>query len=417
MGYELSLARSILHSNERGQRRVSKPAIRIATLGVAIGMAVMIIAVAVVVGFKSTIRNKVVGISSHIQVENLLTTNNSSDPYPIVVSDSLMKSWQKVPGIEHAQRITLTRGILKTDDDFLGVCFKGIAEEYDTTFLHANLVEGSIPHFSSEKSSNKLLLSQEMSRRLHLKTGDKIMSYFISRGTVRMRKFTISGIYCTNMVKYDQIFCFTDLSTCRRLNDWEGDMCSGAEIQCEQYDSIIPHTETLAAVMKGEVDEYGQTYSIRSIFDTNPQIFAWLDLLDLNVWIILGLMLCVAVFTMVSGLLIIILERTQLIGTLKALGARNMSVQRLFLWFGIFIIGRGILLGDIIAVALAYVQDKFGIITLDPQTYYVETVPVQLNWMHLLLINAGTLAVSAFVLIVPSMLVSHISPAKSIRFE
>lgn len=414
MNLGLFIARRIFW-NRDGERKVSRPAIRIATLGVAIGLAVMIISVAVVIGFKHTIQEKVTGLSTHMQIENYLSAN-STDPYPIIIDKEVMSKASKVKGVKHVQRFALTQGLLKTDEDFLGVCFKGIAQEYDTTFISSNLVEGGIPHFGGDASKYQLVISKYMAQKLHLKVGDRVMAYFVGND-VRMRKFTVSGIYCSNMTKYDQLYCYTNLSTCVKLNEWEENMCTGAEITATAYDSINITANRVKRIIDGEVDEFGQTYSLRTIFEINPQIFSWLSLLDLNVWIILGLMICVASVTMISGLLIIILERTQMIGTLKAMGARNTSVQRIFLWFAVFIIGRGLILGNIIAIALVWAQQKWEIVTLDPQTYYVEAVPMEINVLYTFIINIATLVLSTLILIIPSYLVSHIHPAQSMRYE
>lgn len=414
MNLGLFIARRIFWNGD-GERKVSRPAIRIATLGVAIGLAVMIVSVAVVIGFKHTIQDKVTGLSTHMQIENYLSAN-STDPYPIVIDKDVMMKASKVRGVDHVQRYALTQGLLKTNEDFLGVCFKGIAEEYDTTFLSKNMVEGSIPRFGTDENKYKLLISKYMAQKLQLKVGDGVMAYFMG-SDVRMRKFTVSGIYCSHMTKYDELYCYTSLGTCVRLNEWEEGMCTAAEITVTSYDSIDITAKRVKRIIDGEVDQYGQTYSLRTIFEISPQVFSWLSLLDLNVWIILGLMICVASVTMISGLLIIILERTQMIGTLKAMGARNGSVQRIFLWFAVLIIGRGLILGNVIALALVWAQERWQLVTLDPQTYYVEAVPMEINVLYTIIINIATLILSTLILIIPSYLVSHIHPAQSMRYE
>lgn len=382
----------------------------------AIGLAVMIVTVSVVLGFKHTIRNKVIGFGGHIQISNFLTMQNSA-PYPICINDSMMNVLKSIEGIKHAERYALTQGILKTDSDFLGIGFKGIAQEYDTLFLHENLVEGSIPSFSDKKSRYKLLISKMTADKLKLNCGDKVFAYFISNNDVRARKFTVVSIYQTNMTQFDQNLCFTDLVSVRKINGWLEGQCSGAELAVGNFDNINGISQNVINKINRTSDKYGDTFTSQTIYETYPQIFSWLELLDINVWIIIALMICVAGFTMVSGLLIIILERTRMIGVLKALGATNADVRKVFLWFSVFIIGRGMVFGNIVGLGIVILQAKFGLITLDPLTYYVSTAPMEINIPLILLLNIATLAISVFVLIAPSYLVSHIQPAKSMRYE
>lgn len=411
----LFLARKIYGSDDKNQK-VSKPAIRIATLGVAIGLAVMIITVGVVYGFKHSIRDKAIGFGSHIQVENFMSMQ-SGDPYPICMDDSLINVLKNINGINHVGRYTQTQGILKTDSDFLGIVFKGIGEEYDTQFLAQNIIEGEMPKFSARKSSNKILVSKTIADKLHLKTGDRLFAYFVCTDDVRVRRFTVSGIYETNMSHFDQVICIADLYTTNKLNGWEPNQCSGAEIEVSDFTKLDQVAQEMVEKVNRTTDHNGETLSTQTIFEAYPQIFTWLDLLDINVWIILALMTCVAGFTMISGLLIIILERTQMIGILKALGARNSTVRHTFLWFATFIITRGLLLGNIIGIGLLLLQKYTGVVTLDPKTYYVSEVPVEINIPIFLAINAATLAISVMVLVAPSYLVAHIQPSKSMRYE
>lgn len=415
MNLPLYLSRKIYGKGDSRQK-VSRPAIRIATLGVAVGMAVMILSVSVVFGFKHTIRDKVVGFGGHIQVANFMT-QQSSESYPIVVGDSLLKVLNGIPGITHSERFSMTQGILKTEKDFLGVVLKGVAEEWDSTFIHKNLKEGYIPKFSDKRSSNDILISQSIANKLNLKCGERIFAYFINDEGARTRRFRICGIYETNLSQFDDITCFVDLYTSVKLNGWESDQVLGAELVTDDFSKLDLTEDNVVNKVNRTVDKYGSTYSSKTIKELNPPIFAWLDLLDLNVWIILALMVLVASVTIISGLLIIILERTGMIGTLKALGARNSVIRRTFLWFGIFITGKGILLGDIIALVMIFAQKQWGIVQLDPHTYYVSTVPVEINIPLFVLINLATLLISVFVLVIPSYLISHINPAKTIRFE
>ena len=415
MNLPLFIARRI-YGTEDARRQVSRPAIRIATLGVAIGVAVMIVTVCVVLGFKHTIRDKVVGFGSHIQIQNFMSQQTAS-PAPISISDSLLNQLRQMPGVRHVECYALTQGILKTDNDFLGVGFKGIGSDYDLTFLKKHLVEGEMPVFSSDKSNNQLLISRMMADKLRLKAGDRIYAYFIAEDNVRARKFTIKGIYETHMNQFDQSICFTDLPTSVKLNSWEPDQCSGAEVLVEDFDRLEETAQYIVKDVNRKTDRYGEIITSQTIYEAYPHVFQWLSLLDINVWIIFALMVAVAGFTMVSGLLIIILERTQMIGILKALGMRNSTVRHTFLWFAVFIIGRGLILGNIIGLGLVLLQQYTGIIHLDPASYYVDTAPMELNIPIILLLNVATLLICVFVLIAPSYLVSHIHPARSMRYE
>lgn len=415
MNLPLFIARKIYGSREAGTK-VSRPAIRIATAGVAIGLAVMIITVSVVIGFKHTIRDKVVGFGSHIKIENFLSMQ-TTDSYPVCISDSMMKVLRGTGGVTVAERYTITQGILKTDSDFLGISFKGVDGGYDTTFLHANIVDGKIPAFSGTKGGGRILISRITANKLGLKTNDRVFAYFISNDDVRVRRFTVSGIYDTGMTQFDNSLCFTDIYTTTKLNAWEPDMCSGAELKVTDFDRLEETARLVEGHVNKTVDKYGGTLTSQTIYEAYPQIFTWLDLLDINVWIILALMTCVAGFTMVSGLLIIILERTQMIGVMKALGASDNVVRRTFLWFAVFIIGRGLLWGDIIGIGLVVLQMYTGVVSLDPSIYYVSTAPMEIDLTLILLINAATLFISVAVLIGPSYLISHIHPAKSMRYE
>lgn len=415
MNFPLFIARKI-YSDKGDKRKVSRPAMQIATLGVAIGLAVMIVTVSVVLGFKHTIRDKVIGFGSHIQLENMMLISTQLE-----LTDSATDLLGHMAGVKHIQRFATAQGILKTDSDFLGVAFKGVGEDYDTTFLSEHIIDGKMPLFSSTKSSNKLLISKVTADKLQLNAGDRIFAYFITNEGVKARRFTVEGVYQTNMTKFDQALCFTDIYTTRKLNGWDStSLYSGAEMTVEDIQLLEPIAYDVAQQVKiinADISDPLETIESKTIHEAYPQIFTWLQLLDLNVWIILVLMVCVAGFTMISGLLIIILERTQMIGILKALGARNKTIRHTFLWFATFIIGRGLLFGNVIGIAIVLLQQHFSIITLDPATYYVKEAPMELNIPVIVALNIATLLTSLFVLIAPSYLISFIRPAKSMRYE
>ena len=415
MNWKLFVAQRIYRSRE-GEKEVSKPAVLIARWGIAIGLAVMIVAVAVVVGFKHEVRDKVVGIGSDIAITNF-DAQKSYETMPIAAGDSLMEALRAQQGVKHVQRYSTKPGMIMTDDNFLGMVLKGVSQEYDWTFLRKHLQEGEIPVFSDSASTNRTLISRTIANKLHLKLGDKLYTYYISGDNVRARRLEVAGIYQTNFSIYDDMFLLTDLYTVNRLNAWQKDQVSGIELEVTdpaQLEAIKEGIRTQVDMVK---DKYGGTYYTQSVEEQNPQIFACLDLLDMNVWVILILMTGVAGFTMISGLLIIILERTNMIGVLKALGADNLAIRKVFLSFSVFLIGKGMLWGNVIGLAFVGVQSFFRPFKLDPTTYYVDSVPVEFNVWWWVLLNVCTLVVSVLMLVGPSYLIAHIHPAKSIRFE
>jgi len=415
MNWKLFVAQRIYRSKE-GKKEVSRPAVLIARWGITVGLSVMIMAVAVVVGFKHEVRDKVVGIGSDIAITNF-DVQKSYETIPIVAGDSLMEVLQRMQGVKHAQRYSTKPGMIMTDENFLGMVLKGVSQEYDWTFLKKHLQEGEIPAFSDSASTNRTLISRTIANKLHLKLGDKLYTYYISGENVRARRLEVAGIYQTNFSIYDDLFLLTDLYTVNRLNAWQKDQVSGIELEVTDYALLETTKETLQGELDMMKDRYGGTYYTQTVEEQNPQIFAWLDLLDLNVWVILILMTGVAGFTMISGLLIIILERTNMIGVLKALGADNFSIRKVFLSFSVFLIGRGMLWGNVIGLAFVGIQSFFRPFKLDPATYYVDSVPVEFNVWWWVLLNVCTLVVSVLMLVGPSYLIAHIHPAKSIRFE
>ena len=415
MDWKLFVARRIYRSKE-GNKEVSKPAVLIAIWGIAVGLAVMILSVAVVVGFKHEVRGKVVGLGSDITVTNF-DAQKSYETVPVVAGDSLLDVLRTAEGVKHVQRYSTKPGMIMTDDNFLGMVLKGVASEYDWTFLKKHLLEGEIPAFSDTASTNRTLISRTIANKLRVQTGDKLYTYYIEGENVRARRLEIAGIYQTNFTLYDDLFLITDLYTVNRLNSWKPDQVSGVELEVTDYELLETVKEIVREQVDMQTDRYGNTYYTQTVVDSNPQIFAWLDLLDMNVWVILILMTGVAGFTMISGLLIIILERTNMIGVLKALGADNLAIRKVFLSFSVFLIGRGMLWGNIIGLTFVGIQSYFRIFKLDPTTYYVDCVPVEFNLWWWLLLNVCTLIVSVLMLIGPSYLITRIHPAKSIRFE
>ena len=413
MNYEFYIAKRIHF--QQGKKNVSRPAVRIATIGIALGLAVMLIAIAVVIGFKQEVRNKTIGFGGHIQITNF-DNNNTYEMNPIKADNALIKKISSIEGVRHVQRFATKPGIIKTDTEFQGIVIKGIDAGFDWKFFKSNLVEGKIIDLSGTAPVNQVVLSKYLANLLGLKLGDSFYTYFI-QDQVRARKFKIVGIYSTNFIDYDKLFVLADMRQVQALNDWKSDSFSGLEVLISDFNQLDAISDAVYDVTGNKFNKEGQTYSTQTIKQLNPQIFSWLELLDTNVWVILILMLSVAGFNMISGLLILILERTNMIGILKSLGATNWSIRKIFLYHSFFLIGKGMLWGNLIGLSLCAIQYFTGIIPLDAESYYVATVPITFNWLYILLLNAGTLFASILMMIGPSYLITKITPAKIIRYE
>ncbi len=406
-------SRLFRHSDD--VKRVSKPAIRIATLGVAVGVAIMLLSTGVVLAFQSEIKNKVLGFGSHIQVINY-DSQNAEQYKPIVFNQETFSVLDSVPGAQTVSPFCIKPGMLKTDSTFRGVMFKGVGERYDYSFFRNHLVDGEISSFPDTSNTGKLVISQSLSKQMSLKVGSDVYAYFFE-DRVKARKFKVSAIYCTNLTDFDNKLVFTDVSTVQKLLGFDTYQYSGAEIWLNDFNQLPEASSYIINKVNRTQDPYGAYYTSMNIYEMYPQIFAWLQLLNLDVWVILILMVCVAGVTMISGLLIIILERTNFIGILKALGASNARMRHIFLYFSFFVILRGMIYGNILAFAIIFIQQQWHLIHLDPTVYYVEAVPVTIDWAFFAIINVATLIICVLALVVPSYLISNIHPARSIRFE
>ena len=376
----------------------------------------MVISVSVVLGFKYEVQRKVTGIGSHIQVVNYQSLYDT-ESQPIVISDKLLQHIRRIPGVTSAQRFCTKTGMLKTDDSFQGVMFKGIDADYDLSFLRSSLVDGEIAKpFSATQSTGSLVVSRMLAQQLHLQVGSRVYAYFFD-DNLRARRFTVSAIYETNLTEYDSRLVFCDMHTVHRLLGYEADQSSGADVNLVDMEHLPAASERVMRMVNHQQDRYGSPYSSPTIRDQYSHIFAWLDLLDMNVIVILVLMLAVAGFTTISGLLIIILERTQFIGIMKALGAANRPLRHVFLWYALMLVGRGLVVGNVLGIAFCLLQQHLGLIHLDAATYYVDSVPVLLSWPWVIAINVITLLLSTLALLLPTLLVSRIRPARAIRWE
>ena len=411
MNIELFLAKRLYGTRKAG-RRISRPAVAIAQWGVAVGTLVMFVSICIIVGFKQQIRDKIIGFGGHVQVMNYEALSNGETP---VKADSLLveELWA-VDGVKHLQPFVVKPGMLVGNDEYEGIMLKGVGDGYDLSFIKDNMVEGELPVWSNETPSNAVVLSKSTANKLKLGVGDKINIYFLQDG-VKARRMSVVAIYETHLEELDNIMALTDMYTVRRLNGWESDEVSGLEINISDNQD----KERVGMEINAVVENYnllGYSCSAMSIEELYPSLFAWLSVLDQTVWLILVLVLFIAGFTTVSGLLILILEKSNFIGVMKAVGARDVSIARVFLYYSCFIIGKGILWGNLVAVLLCLMQQQFHIVALDPSMYYMNFVPIEFTWL-LVPMNIGIFVLSVLMLILPSMFISRIDPTKAIKFE
>jgi len=413
MSLESFIARRLFfQKNESGKK--SGTSVRIAVIGITVGLAVMLVAMAVVLGFKREVRDKIIGVGSHIQITSYYS-NYTFEMSPVSVPDSMIRRLDSIPGVRHVQCLFTKPGVIKTKNDFQAVVFKGADEGFDKTFLSDCIIDGKFPDYS--KPSNEVMIPEYISKLLNLRIGDSFLAYFVREEAISARKFTISGIFNTHFSGFDKLFIIADSRHIQRLNDWDSDQAGGVEIFFKSMDNFDKTEEYVFETMSKIASENNEIYYLRNLFELNPDLFGWLDLLDMNVLLILLLMIFVSGFNIISGLLILILERTNMIGILKALGANNRKVRKLFILYSTFLIGRGIIWGNVIGLSCCLIQKYFHIIKLDPSIYYVDAVPIELKIWYVIALNVGTILVSLAVVMIPSALISRIHPVKAIRFE
>ncbi|MCD4772150.1 MAG: FtsX-like permease family protein, partial [Bacteroidales bacterium] len=408
MNTELFIARHILSKNKDN---FSRPIVKIAIISIALGLAVMIIAVAIVTGFQFEIREKVIGFGSHIQISNY-DYNKSFEDSPISKKQSFYPYIDTIEGIRHIQVFANKAGIIKTKEQIQGVVLKGVGADYDWSFFGDKIVSGEGFIVNDSVKTDNVIISRTLSKLLKLKNGDDLRMYFVSGSgsQPRGRKFSIKGIYETELEEFDKLYVICDIKHIQKLNRWTDEQIGGFEVLLDDFDEL----EKFSNVIYNEI---GYDLNAKTIKETNPQIFEWLGLQDMNVVIILVLMALVAGITMISTLLILILERTNMIGILKALGSRDASIRKIFLYNASYIVGRGLLWGNIIGIGLCLLQDYFQLITLNQESYYVSFVPVNLSLLSIIILNAGTFLVCLIMLIIPSLIITRISPVKAIRFS
>lgn len=407
MSYERYIAGKILRG-KTGMSRFSNPVIQISIAGIALGVAVMIVAVMVVTGFRDEITKKVIGFGAHIRINNF-DSNNSYEESPVSINSPFLESLKNNPSVDHVQEYATKAGIIKTDQEIEGIVLKGISGNYNWDFFRSKMISGKVPDQGDSLHAGEVFISKKTSLKLSLTTGDDVVVYFIEQPP-RIRKLKVAGVYETGLDEFDNIYVFCNISVIRKLNNWDADQAGGIELLLKDFSK-------LEAVNDEVYNTAGYQYYTQSIKEQYPQIFHWLDLQNVNVLIIITLILLIAGISMISTLLIIILENSNLIGVLKTMGATDRSIRRIFIYIAMPVIGGGILAGNIFGITLCLLQLNFGIITLPQESYYVSTVPVNFSITHLLLINGGTILACFFMLIGPSMVVARISPSRVLRYD
>lgn len=414
MNTEFFIAKRLM-TGKGGGNKISRPIISVAVVGIALGLSVMIISVSIVQGFKNEIRNKVFGFGSHIQIVNY-DSNYSYETNPINKNHDFVRQIKKIDGISHIQVYATKPGIIKTSNNVQGVILKGVDKDFNWSFFDNYMVSGKHFLLTDTAKCNDVVISKKLGDLLNLKVGDNLPMYFI-QDPPRMRKFKISGIYQTYLEEFDKMFVLADIRHIQKLNNWNNNQISGFEILINDFDNINSIADKVFNIAGIKILPDGSKLRVQTIMEKYPYIFDWIGLFNTNLWVILVLMVLVAGFNMVSGLLIMILERTHMIGILKAVGAKDVSIRKIFLYNGAFLISRGMLWGNLIGIALCVLQYYFKIFKLDQESYYIEYVPVSLNVWYLILLNIGSMVITFIMLIVPSMVISKIKPINSIKFN
>ena len=406
MNVEYFIAKRLFTAKEENNS-YTKPILRIAILAIALSVAIMLLSVMVVTGFKNDISDKIIGFGSHITISSF-SDNQSYETEPMQISDSLYNSILENSEVKHISTFATKAGIIKTNNEILGVVLKGVSSNYDWKFFNNNLIAGKCFNINDSIITNNVLISENSANSLQLGVGDDLFMYFV-QDPPRVRKFQISGIYNTALSDFDKLYVMGDIKHIQSLNSWEKNQIGGVELMLNDFNNLDLVTQSI-------YEKIPYNLNASSIKEKTPQIFDWLDLQDINVRVILILMLIVGGINMITALLILILERTKMIGILKALGANNWSVRRVFLYSALHLILKGLFWGNSIALGFAFLQNKFSIISLDPNIYYMNTVPVNFDFSTVILLNLGTISVCYLILVIPSVIIAKITPIKAIRF-
>ncbi len=422
MSAERFIAERILNSRQN-KGNISKPIVKIGIIGISVGISVMLLTVAIVLGFKREIITKITGLTTHIVISNA-SLNASNEPEPITISEDTLKLLRQLPFVKHVQATAFKNGLLKTETENEGILLKGVSKDYNFEFIQQHLIAGRLPEFKVDEASKDILISEVLSKRMHLKLNDKILVYFIIQHPVydslmeaevikseqRSRKLTICGIFKTSFADFDEKLSITDIRQIQNLSYWTHEMVGTYEIEVNDFFQVTENQTQVEDLM-------GYSYNINNVRELYSNIFIWLDKLDINAIIIVVLMILVATINMITALLILILERTNMVGLVKALGMTNFNVRKIFLFISLRLIGRGMFWGNLFGIGLCFVQYYFKIAKLDSETYYVDFVAVEFNWYYFLLLNAGTLITCALMLFLPTLIITKLTPIKTLKFD
>lgn len=414
MNTERFLARRFIR-NQVGEKKYTMPIIKLSVISIALSLAVMLISVAIVTGFKEEIRNRVIGFSSHIQIKNF-DLNNSYETSAIDRNQDFLPALNSIPGIKHIQVFATKPGMIKTKTDVQGIVVKGIGSDFNWDFFKQNMVEGEPFIVNDSTRTNNVVISKKLANLLNLKLHDEFAMFFIDERP-RMRRFKIGGIYETSLEQFDMQIMLVDIGHIQRLNQWDKNTVGGFEILIDNFDNIDYLTYLVKEQVEFKYSEDGEKLQVNNIINTYPQIFDWLNLIDMNVWVILALMICVAIINMISGIIILILDRTFSIGLLKALGTNNQSLRKVFLYQASHLIIKGLLWGNAISLTLLILQDKFHLIKLNQSSYFIDYAPVNINIFHILIVNIAALIIIFLFMMLPVMIVAKVQPVKTLRYN
>ena len=412
LNYELFIAKRII-ANKKDKSSISSPIIKIAIVAIALGMIVMLISVATGLGLKYKIRDKISGLNGHILLQKFNQSESENTTIPIVLDSTLLQTLKQVNGVKKIQSTATKNAMIRTPKDFEMVVFKGVSSDYDWSFFKDYLQKGSLPQFTKNKTTNTVLISSFLANKLNLKVGDKIVTWFIKDSNdikAKARSFTISGIYNSGIKEFDSHYVIGDLKIIQRLNKWKPNQVGTIEILIDDFDNL----DTVTNKIYQNIDPLIDAVPITEKF---PDIFEWISMFDVNITLIIFIMIVIGGINMITALLVLILERTQMIGILKALGNTNKSIRKIFLYNAGYLILKGIFWGNLIGLGLIYLEKTFRFIHLDPDNYYVNHIPFYLSLKYILFLNLGTLILCLLMLILPTYLVSKISPVKAIKFD
>ncbi|MGY5353902.1 ABC transporter permease [Wenyingzhuangia sp. IMCC45467] len=411
MNFELFIANRLTKSQEY-KNSVSSPIIKIAIIAIALGMIMMLISIATGVGLQRKIRDKVAGFNGHVVISNYDNNQSKTTQKPISIHQNFYPKFTTVSGIHHVQVFATRAGIIRTENSFEGVVLKGVDKDYDWTFFKEYLVAGKVPVFT-DKISKEVIISKIIADRMKFKVGDTFETFFIKEdpNTLPSRRiYSVAGIYDTGFEEFDKNIIIGDINQIRGLNKWNDDQVGGFEVFVNNFNEVDAKSKEIYQTIDVTLDS-------QSLFEQYPQIFEWLQLFDGNIAVIIIIMIIVAGINMITALLVLILERTQVIGVLKTLGAKSWSIRKIFLYNASYIIGRGLLIGNVVGLLVIYLQYQFKFIELDPQNYYVHVAPVYITFSQIIILNIGTLVLCVLMMLIPSYIITKISPAKSVKFS